>query len=125
MKNFFYGTVGFSSFLMTSSIWADDAVQGKEGGLSQTLMILGMALVFFYFILWRPEQKRRKQVEKQRSSMKIGDRITAMGIVGTLSQIQDSTVVLKMIDGSRIEMLKNCITDVQSSSQEVVVEEVK
>lgn len=125
MKNFFYGTVGFSSFLMTSSIWADDAAQGKEGGLSQTLMILGMALVFFYFILWRPEQKRRKQVEKQRSSMKIGDRVTAMGIVGILSQIQDSTVVLKMIDGSRIEMLKNCITDVQSSSQEVVVEEVK
>ncbi|MES2199379.1 MAG: preprotein translocase subunit YajC [Chlamydiota bacterium] len=124
MKNFFYGTAGFS-FLMTSSIWADDATQGKEGGLSQTLMILGMALVFFYFILWRPEQKRRKQVEKQRGSMKIGDRVTAMGIVGTLSQIQDSTVVLKMIDGSKIEMLKNCITDVQSSSQDVVVEEVK
>ncbi len=125
MKKFFYGTAGLSSFLMTSPIWADDAAQGKEGGLSQTLMILGMALVFFYFILWRPEQKRRKQVEKQRSSMKIGDRVTAMGIVGTLSQIQDSTVVLKMIDGSKIEMLKNCITDVQSSSQDVVVEEVK
>ena len=84
-----------------------------------------MALVFFYFILWRPEQKRRKQVEKQRSSMKIGDRVTAMGIVGTLSQIQEATVILKMIDGSKIEMLKSCITDVQSSSQDVVVEEVK
>lgn len=125
MKIFFYGLVSFSSFLMTSSVFADDAGAGKEGGLSQTLMILGMALVFFYFILWRPEQKRRKQVEKQRSSMKIGDRVTAMGIVGTLSQIQESTVVLKMIDGSKIEMLKNCITDVQSSSQEVVVEDVK
>ncbi len=124
MKNFFYGTVGFSSFLLTSTIWADDAGAGREGGLSQTLMILGMALVFFYFILWRPEQKRRKLVEKQRSSMKIGDRVTAMGIVGTLSQIQEATVILKMVDGSKIEMLKNCITDVQSSSQDVVVEEV-
>lgn len=125
MKTFFYGVAGFSSFLLTSTIWADDAGSGKEGGLSQTLMILGMALVFFYFILWRPEQKRRKQVEKQRSSMKIGDRVTAMGIVGTLSQIQEATVILKMVDGSKIEMLKSCITDVQSSSQDVVVEEVK
>jgi preprotein translocase subunit YajC len=124
MKNFFYGTVGFSSFLLTSTIWADDAGAGREGGLSQTLMILVMSIVFFYFILWRPEQKSRKLVEKQRSSMKIGDRVTAMGIVGTLSQIQEATVILKMVDGSKIEMLKNCITDVQSSSQDVVVEEV-
>ena len=48
-----------------------------------------------------------------------------MGIVGTLSQIQEATVILKMVDGSKIEMLKNCITDVQSSSQDVVVEESK
>lgn len=122
MKTFFYTMTG--SFLLASQVWADDAA-GKEGGLSQTLMILGMALVFFYFILWRPEQKRRKQVEKQRSGMKIGDRVTAMGIIGTLSQIQEATVILKMVDGAKIEMLKNCITDVQSSSQDVVVEDSK
>lgn len=120
MKNFFYRTAALS--LLASPIWADEAGSGREGGLSQTLMILGMALVFFYFILWRPEQKRRKQVEKQRSSMKVGDRVTAMGIVGTLAQIGETTVVLKMVDGSKIEMLKNCITDVQASSP-VVIEE--
>ena len=79
MKTFFYGMTG--SFLLASRVWADDA-SGKEGGLSQTLMILGMALVFFYFILWRPEQKRRKQVEKQRGGMKIGDVLQLWGSLG-------------------------------------------
>ena len=49
--------------------------------------------------------------------MKLGDRITAMGIIGTLEGIQETTVILKMCDGSKIEMLKNCITDVQSASK--------
>ena len=114
-----------SSFLLSSQAFADGSMQNREGGLPQTFVILGMALVFFYFILWRPEQKRRKQMEAQRNSMKIGDKITAMGIIGTLAQIQENSIVLKMFDGSKIEMLKNAITDVQSSSADVTVEETK
>lgn len=64
-------------------------------------------------------------MDTQRNSMKIGDRVTAMGIVGTLSAIQETTIVLKMVDGSKIEMLKNCITDVQAGTQEPVVEMTK
>lgn len=112
--------------LSASSLRAEDPVPGKEGGMTQTLMMLGMAVIFFYFILWRPEQKRRKKVEQQRSSMKVGDRVTAMGIVGTLAQILESTVIVKMVDGSKIEMVKSCITDVQSSaSEKPTVEESK
>ena len=118
-----YRMIGFFSLLCSSQVWADDSV-AKEGGLPQTLVILGMALVFFYFILWRPEQKRRKQVEKQRTSMKIGDKVTAMGIIGTIVSIQEKTVILKMVDGSKIEMLTTCITEVKDSSSEVTVEDV-
>lgn len=115
--------IGFSSLLLSSQAWADDSI-AKEGGLPQTLVILGMALVFFYFILWRPEQKRRKQVEAQRKSMKEGDKVTAMGIIGTIVSIREKTVILKMFDGSKIEMLTTCITDVRDSSADVTVEEV-
>ena len=94
-------------------VWAAEEAQGKTQGTGQTFVILGMALVFFYFILWRPEQKRRKQMDAQRSSMKVGDTVTAMGIVGVVASIQDKTVILTMVDGAKIEMLKTCITDVQ------------
>lgn len=124
MSKYIYSMIGFSSVLFSSQIWADDSAPAKEGGLPQTLVILGMALVFFYFILWRPEQKRRKQVEKQRSSMKVGDKVTAMGIIGTIAAIQEKTVILKMVDGGKIEVLTTCITDVRDSSAEVTVEDV-
>src|SRR6185437_16676020 len=94
-----------AALLATSAIFADGeaATQPVQGNLTQTFVMIGFAVVFFYFILWRPEQKRRKAMEELRSSMKKGDRVTAMGIIGTIDRIEDATVVLKMVDGSKIE----------------------
>lgn len=88
----------------------------NQGAFWQTLIMIAIAIVFFYFILWRPEQKRRKAMEKKRSEMKKGDKVTAMGIVGTIDRIKDNTVVLKMVDGSKIEMLKGAISEVVATS---------
>lgn len=93
--------------------FAQDAAPSAGGGMTQTLIMVGIALVFFYFILWRPEQKRRKESEKMRSSLKKGDKVTAMGIIGRIDRVQDQTVILKMVDGAKIEVLKAAITDVQ------------
>jgi len=78
-------------------------------------MIL-VALLFFYFILWRPEQKRRKAIETKRSGMKKGDRVTAMGIIGTVHNVSDQTVILKMHDGAKLEFLKQAITEVHEEA---------
>ena len=104
--------------LTTASLFAEGTPSGKEGGLSQTLLMLGVGAFFFYFILFRPEQKRRKALELQRSSMKKGDQVTAMGILGTVVSIKEKTLVLKMVDGSKIEVLKSVISDVQSVAVE-------
>ncbi len=105
--------------LATGSLLADDAAPAAGGNMYQTLMLLGFGVVFFYFLLWRPEQKRRKALEKQRSGLKKGDRVTAMGIIGSVVRIQDNTVILKMVDGSKIEVLKMAISDVQPGTDEV------
>jgi preprotein translocase subunit YajC len=100
--------------LPASTIFAQDANANPANSMTQTLIMIGIALVFFYFILWRPEQKRRKAAEDMRKAMKKGDRVTAMGIIGQVDKIQDQTVILKMVDGSKIEVLKAAISDVQS-----------
>lgn len=92
------------------------------GSMMQTVIMIGLAMVFFYFILWRPEQKRRKSAEQMRTALKKGDKVTAMGIVGTITKIQDQTVILKMVEGAKIEVLKAAITDVQPAAS---VEESK
>ncbi len=109
----------FAAILFTFSampIFAQsEGAPAKEQNLSQVIVMIALALIFFYFILWRPEQKRRKKMQAQRESMKVGDKVTAMGIVGTVAKIQETTLILKMVDGSQIEVLKNAITDVQNN----------
>ena len=93
----------------------------QSGGLIQTLVMIGVALVFFYFILWRPQQKQRKVAEDMRSALKVGDRVTAMAIIGKISKINKDTVILTMVDGAKIEMLKYAITDVNPTEATVEV----
>lgn len=102
-----------------AALFADGAAAPAGGSnMMQTGLMLVVALLFFYFILWRPEQKRRKMMEKQRSSLKKGDRVTAMGIVGTVASINEQTIVLKMVEGAKIEVLKTAITEVQPCTDE-------
>ncbi len=114
--------------LASTALFADvvpAAAPARESNLAQTLMMVGVAVVFFYFIMWRPEQKRRKALEQQRSSIKKGDKVTAMGIIGTVVRIQDDTIILKMVDGSKIEMLKTAISNVLPGSDEDAKVEVQ
>jgi len=104
--------------LANGSLWAAEEGPPRDQGMMQTVIMIGIAMVFFYFILWRPEQKRRKALENQRDSLNKGDQVTAMGIIGTIHQIKDHTVILKMVDGNKIEFLKGAITDVGPASEE-------
>lgn len=106
-----------ASTLMTSSVFGAVSEQemqdSRQQNYMQSLIMIGAMVLFFYFILLRPEQKRRKKLEEQRNSLQKGSKVTAMGIVGVVDKIEDKTIILKMIDGSRIEVLKGAITDVE------------
>lgn len=91
-----------------------------DGGITQMLTLFAIAMLFFYFILWRPEQKRRKAADDMRNKLKVGDKVTAIGIVGTISKINDQTVILRMVDGAKIEILKGAITEVTPGTAEEV-----
>lgn len=112
MKKLTYFLVTIQLFCLSFlSAEEAEAPPARDGGFTQTLIMLALAMLFFYFILWRPEQKRRKEQEEQRSSIKPGDRVMAMGIIGTVVKVQDLTVILKMYDGSKIEVVKGAITE--------------
>jgi len=106
--------------LMAHSLMAqtDNVPPPPDQSFWQTLVMIGIAFLFFYVILWRPEQKRRQALEDQRSAMKVGDRVVAMGILGTVAKINDQTVILKMVDGSKIEVYKAAITDTLAETDE-------
>jgi preprotein translocase subunit YajC len=121
MKKVIYALICLQTFCMSHGLMADEnsePLPPRDQGIWQTLMMVAIALLFFYFILWRPEQKRRKQADDLRSALKKGDRVVAMGILGTVIRIQEQTVIVKMYDGSKVEFLKAAISEVIPGTEE-------
>jgi preprotein translocase subunit YajC len=122
MKKLIYFSITLQTLICSGRLFAQEGTEDlppmRDQGIAQTLTMMAIALLFFYFILWRPEQKRRKEMDEQRTKMKVGDRVTAMGILGSVARIQDHSVILKMVDGSKIEVLKGAITEINPTGTE-------
>lgn len=104
------------AFCSSISAFAQTEPASGNSNLMQMLFMIGFAVIFFYFIIWRPDQKRRKQMEQMRSSITKGDRVTVMGIIGTVDKVEKDTVILSLYQGGKMEVLRNAITDIQPSS---------
>jgi len=102
----------FSLLPAVALLAEEEMAPPRDSGAWQGLVMIAIAFAFFYFILWRPEQKRRREMELKRSALQKGDRVTAMGIIGTVVRVQEHTVILKMHDGSKLEFLKAAISEV-------------
>ena len=73
-----------------------------------TILMLVVMLAVFYFMLIRPENKRKKEAEKMRSELAVGDVVTSIGgIVGTICAVKESTIVIESgADRVRVELTK-------------------
>ena len=76
--------------------------------MPETIIMLVVMIGVFYFMLIRPENKRKKEAEQMRSSMKKGDKVTTIGgIVGTVVDIkEDKFVIETSADQVRVEFAK-------------------
>ncbi len=81
-----------------------------QGGVFNIVLIVGM-VVIFYFLLIRPQQKRQKEHQAMLSRLAAGDEVvTAGGIVGRVSEVGESFVVVEIADGVRIKVQRSQIT---------------
>lgn len=77
--------------------------------------------VIFYFLLIRPQQKQRKEQQKLVSALKSGDKVvTTGGIHGMISNVKETTVLLKVADNVKIEIDKASVANVLEPSKETV-----
>ena len=86
---------------------AETAGAGGNQMVSTIIMLVAMVAVF-YFMLIRPENKRKKEAEQLRSSLKVGDKITTIGgITGKVVNVKEETFVMETgADQVRIELQK-------------------
>ena len=95
------------------------------GGMGSTVLMIVLMIAIFYFLMIRPENKRKKQAEEMRSALKKGDWLTTIGgVYGRVVAITDRTVVIETSeDRVRVEFLKSAIgqvgtLDEQASAQQ-------
>lgn len=100
------------------------AAEGGVSMLPSVLMIVVMIAVC-YFLLIRPENKRKKQAEEMRSSLKVGDDITTIGgITGTICAVKEKTLVLETgADRVRIEFAKWAVSSKGTQTTEEAIPE--
>ena len=82
------------------------------------IMLLPM-LAIFYFILIRPENKRKKEAEQLQNSLNNGDQITTIGgIVGTVVDVkEDKFVIETSADRVRVEFRKWALSTNDSAAE--------
>ncbi len=83
--------------------WAQGAAAGGDAlGMSNIALMVGM-LVVFYFLLIRPQMKRAKEHKAMIESLQKGDEVvTAGGVVGRVSKINENYVSLQVADNVEI-----------------------
>ena len=88
-------------------------------GMSSSIVMLVAMLAIFYFMLIRPENKRKKEAEQMRSSVKTGDKIVTIGgICGTVVNVKESRIVIETgADQVRIELEKWAISSNETAAE--------
>ena len=96
-------------------------------GMGSTLIMLVLMIAIFYFMLIRPENKRKKEAEQMRSSVKKGDKITTIGgITGIVVDVKESRGVLETgADQVRIELEKWAISTNETAAENAKAEAKK
>ncbi|MEZ7170840.1 preprotein translocase subunit YajC [Sporosarcina sp. OR05] len=82
-----------------------------------TLLPIIAMFAIMWFLLIRPAQKRQKQTKQMQDSLKRGDKvITIGGIHGTVDAVDDSSVFLKVADGTTLQFDRQAVGRVVESS---------
>ena len=114
----------FSSFVL---FLADAAPTTTQGGGAQESMMpfilkMGALFIILYFVMIYPQQKRQKaQAEEQRKRMealKTGDSVLlACGLHGMVSNVKETTVMIKVADNVKLEFEKSAVTSVDKPKE--------
>lgn len=85
------------------------------------ILIIAM-FALMYFLMIRPENKRKKEAQNMRDSLTVGDEITTIGgITGTICAVKENTIVIESgADRVRVELTKWAVSTRNAQSTEPV-----
>jgi preprotein translocase subunit YajC len=86
--------------------WAQGA-SASAGSQLPFILLMAAIFVMFYFVLFRPQQKKQKEHQTLIAKLATGDEVvTTGGVLGKITEVGDSFVTLEIADGVRIKVQK-------------------
>ena len=83
------------------------------GGIGSFLPMFAIIILIFYFLIMRPEQKKKKDHQETLKNLKKGDKVvTSGGITGLVAGLKPDSIMLKVADNVKIEVLRSHISQV-------------
>jgi preprotein translocase subunit YajC len=90
---------------------------GAQG--MQSLVMLGLMVLVFYFFMIRPQMKKQKELKNFRENLKAGDKVVTIGgIHGKILEVADTTVLIQA-EGTKLRFDKSAIA--QSSEDQIIM----
>jgi preprotein translocase subunit YajC len=94
---------------MINPVYASAGAAPAGAGWEQ-FVFLGIFILIFYFLLIRPQNKRRKEHQALMTGLNKGDEVvTAGGVVGQITKLEDDFVVLQVDKAVRLRFQKSAI----------------
>lgn len=96
------------------------APQGGDagGGLMSTLIMFGLIIAIFYFMILRPQQKRQKERQAMLDAVRKGDKVvTAGGLHGTVVGVDDKTLLIQVADNVKMKFDRSAVASIMREGE--------
>lgn len=96
------------------------AQNGQGGGSMIMVGYMAIFLLLLYFMMIRPQARREKERKEMLGSVKTGDRVLfGGGILGTVSNAKENTLMVKVADNVKVEVVRGAVTRVLSKDENI------
>jgi preprotein translocase subunit YajC len=97
------------------ALFAQDKAAAKPGQSNPMTFLIMMAVIFaiIYFMMIMPQKKKQKETQDMHNNIKKGDKIVTIGgLLGTVGNVKETTVMVKIADNTVVEFRKSSIATV-------------
>ena len=101
-------------------VLAQAAAPGGPGGQSQFFLpvVMFIAIGFMFFTQIRTQRRKDRERKELLAAVKTGDRVLfSGGIIGVVANVKEKTLVIRVGDKTKIEVLRSAVTSVVKSDE--------
>jgi preprotein translocase subunit YajC len=106
----------FVTFLALAAPPREGEAGAGQGAMMMNFLFIGMMVLVFYLLIWRPNAQRQKKHKQMLADLKKGDRIvTNGGLFATVLNVKEDRLVCSIADGVKVEIARNAVSGVVES----------